>query len=98
VAEQTQRDSASMITIAGLTMFFLPGTFVSAILSTTFFNYEATTGIQVSGKLWILFAATVPLTIAVFLVWLGWVYFRRQKQQTGRILLPPLFKQDKSRV
>ncbi|RYP22955.1 hypothetical protein DL765_001413 [Monosporascus sp. GIB2] len=34
VAEQTQRDSASMITIAAVTMIFLPGTFVSAILTT----------------------------------------------------------------
>jgi hypothetical protein len=39
VARQTQRDSASMITIAAVTMLFLPGTFISAILSTTFFDY-----------------------------------------------------------
>jgi hypothetical protein len=87
-----------MITIAGVTMFFLPGTFVSAILSTTFFDYEATTGIRVSGKVWILFAATVPLTIAVFLVWLGWVYVRRQKQQTGKVVLPAWFRKEKSKV
>jgi len=29
IAEQTQRDSASMITIAAVTMFFLPGTFIA---------------------------------------------------------------------
>jgi hypothetical protein len=29
IAQQTQRDSASMITIAAVTMFFLPGTFVA---------------------------------------------------------------------
>lgn len=29
IAQRTQRDSASMITIAAVTMFFLPGTFIS---------------------------------------------------------------------
>jgi len=29
IAEQTQRDSASMITIAAVTLVFLPGTFIS---------------------------------------------------------------------
>jgi hypothetical protein len=29
IAQRTQRDSGSMITIAAVTMFFLPGTFVS---------------------------------------------------------------------
>lgn len=29
IAKETQRDSSSMITIAAVTMFFLPGTFVS---------------------------------------------------------------------
>ncbi|KAF2263761.1 hypothetical protein CC78DRAFT_266653 [Lojkania enalia] len=86
VAEQTQRDSASMITIAAVTMFFLPGTFVSAILSTTFFDYSDN-GLHVSNKWWILLAATLPLTILVFGIWLSWRYFRIKKRnqevQTG---------------
>lgn len=49
VAEQTRQDSASMITIAAVTMLFLPGKFVSAILSTTFFNYGSD-GLMVSRK------------------------------------------------
>ncbi|KAH4817025.1 hypothetical protein HBI55_040160 [Parastagonospora nodorum] len=71
VAEQTQRDSASMITIAAMTMLFLPGTFVSAVLSTTFFDFDSD-GISVSRKWWILLAATIPLTILVFCIWLYW--------------------------
>ncbi|KAJ8107400.1 hypothetical protein OPT61_g8894 [Boeremia exigua] len=49
IAEQTQRDSASMITIAAVTMFFLPGTFICAILSTTFFEFGES-GLQVSSQ------------------------------------------------
>lgn len=32
IAAETKRDSSSMITIAAVTMFFLPGTFVSVRL------------------------------------------------------------------
>ncbi|KAF1947773.1 hypothetical protein EJ02DRAFT_390991 [Clathrospora elynae] len=80
VARQAQRDSASMITIAALTILFLPGTFISAILSTTFFDY-GDDGLHVSTRWWILLATTIPLTIAVFAVWLGWRYVRLRKQQ-----------------
>ncbi|KAK2762828.1 hypothetical protein FQN54_001003 [Arachnomyces sp. PD_36] len=39
--EESRRDSASMRTIAIVTLVFLPGTFVAAIFSTTFFNFQA---------------------------------------------------------
>ncbi|KZM26397.1 hypothetical protein ST47_g2476 [Ascochyta rabiei] len=80
IAEQTQRDSASMITIAAVTMLFLPGTFICAILSTTFFDFGEQ-GLRVSRQWWVLLAATVPLTIVVFGVWVGWQRMRRQSQQ-----------------
>jgi hypothetical protein len=80
VARQTQRDSASMITIAAVTMLFLPGTFISAILSTTFFDY-GDDGLHVSTRWWILLATTIPLTIVVFVIWLGWRYVRLRKLQ-----------------
>jgi surface polysaccharide O-acyltransferase-like enzyme len=85
-----------MITIAAVTMFFLPGTFISvrllckplqtitnslqAVFSMTFFNFqEDNTGnqqFQVSEKWWYFLAATIPLTIAVFLVWITWQKWR----------------------
>lgn len=64
-----------MITIAAVTMFFLPGTFISAILSTTFFDYGVN-GLSVSKKWWILPAATIPLTLVVFGIWVGWRYWK----------------------
>ncbi|CAI6340206.1 unnamed protein product [Periconia digitata] len=81
VAEQTQRDSSSMITMAAVTMFFLPGTFISAILSTTFFEYGKET-LDVSRKWWILPATTIPTTITVFAVWLAWRWWRLRAQRT----------------
>ncbi|KAL6702414.1 hypothetical protein ACN47E_002056 [Coniothyrium glycines] len=77
IARQAQRDSASMITIAAVTMVFLPSTFISAILSTTFFDY-GDDGLHVSSKWWVLLATSIPLTIIVFAVWLGWRYKRLQ--------------------
>ncbi|KAJ4346094.1 hypothetical protein N0V95_005710 [Ascochyta clinopodiicola] len=79
IAEQTQRDSASMITIAAVTMLFLPGTFICAILSTTFFDFGER-GLQVSNQWWVLLVATIPLTVVVFGVWMGWQRMRRQSQ------------------
>lgn len=69
-----------MITIAAVTMFFLPGTFVSAILSTTFFDYGKD-GLSVSKQWWILPVVTLPLMIVVFGVWLGWQRKRVGKRQ-----------------
>jgi membrane protein implicated in regulation of membrane protease activity len=77
---RTQRDSASMITIAAITMIFLPGTFISAVLSTTFFDY-AETGLRVSGKWWVLLVVTVPLTVVVFVIWLLWLRRRQSKDE-----------------
>jgi membrane protein implicated in regulation of membrane protease activity len=74
-----------MITIAAITMIFLPGTFISAILSTTFFDY-AETGLRVSGKWWVLLAVTIPLTIVVFVVWLLWLRFRRSKEDNQTLV------------
>ena len=69
-----------MITIAAVTMLFLPGTFVSAILSTTFFEHQPD-GLSVSTKWWILPAATLPLMVVVFGLWLGWQHIRIKDEE-----------------
>lgn len=78
VAKQTRDDSASMITIAAMTLVFLPGTFISSIMSTTFFNYQGD-GVQVSSKWWILLPTILPLTVVVVGIWLGWLYVSRRE-------------------
>lgn len=67
-----------MITIAAVTMLFLPGTFISAILSTTFFDY-GDDGLRISRRWWILPATMIPLTVIVFAIWLGWRYMRLKR-------------------
>ena len=42
IAQETQRDSSSMITIAAVTMFFLPGTFISVTYSLLLPSYTST--------------------------------------------------------
>jgi hypothetical protein len=81
-----------MITIASVTMLFLPGTFISAILSTTFFAYDSSGRLSVSSQWWILPTSTVPLTIVVFGVWLAWQRARvrraKRKQEDAVAELP----------
>ena len=74
-----------MITIAAVTMLFLPGTFISAILSTTFFDYGIE-GLNVSKAWWILPATTIPLTLFVFSIWLGWRYLKLKRVSVNKKL------------
>lgn len=59
IARETQRDNSSMMTIATMTMLFLPGAFVAAVF-------------QVSNNLWKFFAITIPATILVLFVYQVW--------------------------
>ncbi|PHH82395.1 hypothetical protein CDD82_6160 [Ophiocordyceps australis] len=63
-----QNDSAVMKSIAILTMVFLPATFVSAFFSTTFFtsNQGGWGGMD---KIWVYFAATIPSTAVILLIY-----------------------------
>jgi Mg2+ and Co2+ transporter CorA len=80
IAVYTQKDSSSMITMAAVTMFFLPGTFVSALFSMVFFNLDPTTNELTSAPhIWVFLAITIPLTMAVFVVWKLWSIWRSKK-------------------
>ncbi|KAH7077769.1 hypothetical protein BKA63DRAFT_593022 [Paraphoma chrysanthemicola] len=83
VARETQRDSASMITIAVVTMVFLPGTFICAITSTTFFE-NAGRDVKVSPKLWILIVVSFLLTVSILAVWKIWRDWRLRKLERER--------------
>lgn len=70
-----------MITIAAVTMLFLPGTFICTVVSTNFFDF-GDNGLQVSSQWWILLAAAIPLTFAVFGIWLSWQQMRKKTHDT----------------
>lgn len=65
-------DSAALKTLAFVTFAFLPPTFICAIFSMSFFNYDQNLGWKVSEKFWIFWATAVPTTILSAAVWFYW--------------------------
>ena len=77
IAQSSSEDSAAMRTISFLGLIFLPGTFISAIFSMSFFNFEppnkaSTQEWRMSSKFWIFWVFCVPITAATILVWTWW--------------------------
>ena len=71
IASETRKDSASMKTIAALTMLFLPATFIATVFGMSFFDYSAH-GLSVSGQWWVYVAIAVPTTLLIFIIWWAW--------------------------
>ncbi|RAH87338.1 hypothetical protein BO86DRAFT_394139 [Aspergillus japonicus CBS 114.51] len=86
----TKSDSAVMKTIAVVSMVYLPGTFVSGLFGTNFFNF--TDGDEhtwfMAGSFWLYWAVTIPLTLATMAVWAWWHYFRPAKRRTRKRPVP----------
>ncbi|KAI9766808.1 MAG: hypothetical protein M1840_006283 [Geoglossum simile] len=80
IAEEARRDSSSMKTIATLTLVFLPATFVASMFSMSIFNWQAQGKDRVVSRyIWVYFAAVIPLTLVVLLVWLAWFYTSQKR-------------------
>lgn len=93
LAHAAKRDSTSMKTLSLMGAVFLPATFLSSIFGMTFFNFVPDGGDgngtadagggggwnPVSPLLWIYFAISVPLTIAVVVCWHLWDRRREQR-------------------
>ncbi|RHZ50186.1 hypothetical protein CDV55_102486 [Aspergillus turcosus] len=76
----SQKDSSMMKTVAIVSMVYLPGTFISGLFGTNFFNLSENDGSQLwimSDNFWLYWAITLPLTLATVLVWASWHYFPR---------------------
>ena len=74
IARETRKDAIAMRTIAFVTMFFLPGTFISAFFSMSFFQGGGPLRMK---DLWLYFASAVVMTAVI----LGaWYYWHRRKQ------------------
>lgn len=77
IAHAAQVDSRAMKTISILGLVFLPGTFISAIFSMSFFNFDPP--IQgrpgqwaVSEKFWMYWVVAIPVTALTVVVWWKW--------------------------
>lgn len=76
LARESKRDSTAMKAIAIVTMFFLPGTFLSSLFAIPVFDWDALHGNQVvNGRIWVYWAFTIPLTILVVALYLIWEKF-----------------------
>ncbi|KXX78491.1 Ribosomal RNA large subunit methyltransferase F [Madurella mycetomatis] len=64
----TLQDSNFVKSITFLTMIFLPATFVSAVFSTTFYNF-GNKELEVSDQVWIYWSIIIPVTVAVVALW-----------------------------
>ena len=70
IGRAAQEDSSAMKTISILTLVFLPATFISAVFSMSFFDYNADSGEwSVSEMFWFYWVIAVPFTIFTGLLW-----------------------------
>ncbi|KAK4497465.1 hypothetical protein PRZ48_011916 [Zasmidium cellare] len=77
IAHAAQVDSRAMRTISILGLVFLPGTFISAIFSMSFFNFNPGSQDQparwaVSDKFWLYWIVAIPVTALTVVVWWTW--------------------------
>lgn len=81
IAAASRRDSSAMKTISILTLVFLPGTFISAIFSTTIFDFSGPdVGYGTVGKAWwIYMLCCLLLTLLTVGVWAAWMTWRMNK-------------------
>ncbi|KAJ6782403.1 hypothetical protein PWT90_10096 [Aphanocladium album] len=69
ISRIAQDDSKVMRMIAFLTLIFLPATFVSAVFSTSFFNFNPDANKwTVSDKFWIYWVISVPITVLTLVI------------------------------
>ncbi|KAE8442945.1 hypothetical protein EG329_002483 [Mollisiaceae sp. DMI_Dod_QoI] len=72
VAEATARDGFAMMTIAMMTMFFLPATFFATIFAMPILGWDAESGsAMMMPQMWLYIELAVPVTTAIFLLWLA---------------------------
>lgn len=85
ISGKSLEDSRTMKKIAFLSFFFLPATFVSAIFSTSFFNFspEARRW-TVSHMFWVYWVVTIPVTILMPVLWNYWQP-AEEKQEGGDV-------------
>ncbi|KOC10813.1 hypothetical protein AFLA70_137g002590 [Aspergillus flavus AF70] len=76
MSRNTRYDSMVMKTLSFVGMMYLPGTFVSGIFGSNFFDFQAgeKESWEMSREFWLYWAVTIPLTLATFAVWALWHY------------------------
>jgi hypothetical protein len=85
LAAEMKKDSTSMISIAIVTMVFLPGTFTASVFSAGIFENtdgRGLTDFTVTGLCWLWVVVTVPITVGTMLCY--W-YYKKQIDKRGHM-------------
>ncbi|RFU78450.1 hypothetical protein TARUN_3798 [Trichoderma arundinaceum] len=86
LAESQHRDSLSMKTLAIVTMLFLPGSFISALFSTSMFDWDSvdpssnSIAVRTMPQFGLYWAITIPLTVVTFLLYFFWLRMMKQRR------------------
>ena len=88
ISRTSQRDASSMKTLAVVTMFFLPGSFVSSLFSTPTFDWDSvdltntgSIGVRLAPQFRLYCAITVPLTLVTFILYFLWLWFEARERK-----------------
>ncbi|CZR62157.1 uncharacterized protein PAC_12054 [Phialocephala subalpina] len=84
IAKKTQQETVSMKIITLVTLFFLPGTFISTIMSTDILQFQDNSENYQSKALEYYLMITIPIMAVTFGVWWGmywWVKRGEQKKE-----------------
>lgn len=87
IALSSHRDASSMKTLAVVTMFFLPGSFISALFSTNCFDWDGvdltskSMGIKRTPQFNLYWVITIPLTFITFVLYYCWLWFQGWKRR-----------------
>lgn len=76
-----------MKTLAVVTMFYLPGSFISALFSTPCFDWDnldfsnkGSIGVTPTPQFKLYWAVTIPLTLLTFVLYFVWLYFQKMER------------------
>ncbi|KAK8043895.1 hypothetical protein PG994_012733 [Apiospora phragmitis] len=83
IAFQARRESAAMSTLAFVTVLFLPGTFVSSILSTSFFSFDGAAFKVSDNATTVLVPSLIGATLLVLVLWFAWHQRRLYRLNRG---------------
>ncbi|KAK7431733.1 hypothetical protein QQZ08_001670 [Neonectria magnoliae] len=88
IALSSHRDASSMKTLAVVTMFFLPGSFIAALFSTPCFDWdsvnmsdESSIGVASTPQFNLYWAITIPMTVVTFLLYFAWLQFQTYQRK-----------------
>ncbi|KPM44776.1 hypothetical protein AK830_g1768 [Neonectria ditissima] len=88
IALSSHRDASSMKTLAVVTMFFLPGSFIAALFSTPCFDWdsvnmsdESSIGVASTPQFNLYWAITIPMTIVTFILYFAWLQFQAYQRR-----------------